>query len=106
MVTLTSYNSGALRISDDQGTELNLEPAAANRLIMAARMKSIEPFLEKLPDLIPDEALAKNIVTIIAQAQGSDRWNLKEKFARLLTVAPGHPVEQPNEVLEVVSLSV
>lgn len=104
MLTLTSYQSGAVLICRDDGAEVKLAPDAANRLIMAARMKNIEPFLAKLGDLIPHPELAQTIHETITSATGSDRWNLKEKFARLPTVTTGHDVSDPDQVAEIIKL--
>lgn len=82
MVTLTCYNSGAVTISDGEDRQVHLGHEAANRLIMAARMKSVDGFVEKLPALISDTAIARAISETIQRAEGSDRWNLKEKLAR------------------------
>ncbi len=104
MVTLTCYNSGALTVSDNNGRTCKLPPAAAKRLIMAARMKSTEAFLEKLPELISDAELVSIIQGIIEGTTGSERWTLKEKFARLPTIASGFDVSNPDEVAEVFAL--
>lgn len=105
MVTLTSYNSGAVLIADEANAQVHLPQAAANRLIMTARMKTVEAFVEKLPTLIPHEELTQTIRDLIETAQGSERWNLKEKFARLPTIVAGHPIEQPDAIKEVIELA-
>lgn len=104
MLSLINYNSGELEISDDAGNSVRLSHQEANRLVMAARMHAVEPFIEKLPQLIPNDTLVQLIMQLIQTAQGSERWNLKERFARLNTVTPGITVVNPNEVSETVEL--
>lgn len=105
MVSITNYNSGELEIAADGAAAIHLSRDQANRLILAARMHAVEPFLQKLSTLIPDEGLVSTLTKILGSAEGSERWNLKEKFARLHTVAPGYTAENPQQVLETVQLS-
>lgn len=104
MLTLTCYNSGALTISDGTHETVHLSHQAANRFIMAARMKGIEDFVHKLPSLIDQQGIVHSLTGLLHEAQGTQRWNLKEKIARLHTVVPGYPVAEPEQIKEVVQL--
>jgi len=104
MIKLIAYKSGAVTIVADHGQETQLDQPAANRLILAARMHSVEPFMAKLEGLIPNAELARSIRDKIAAAKGSERWNLKENFARLPTVEPDIKTDNPEEIAEEVTL--
>lgn len=103
MVTLTNYSSGELVISDETGRSLRLSRDQANRLIMTARMRTTEDLIEKLPSLMTDETLVKKILGIFEGKNSSERWFLKEKFARLTTLIKGYEPENPGEILETVT---
>ncbi len=104
MITLTNFESGALRIDSDADRSLDLSHDQAHRLIMAARMHSIDPFVEKLSSLIEHEGICREILALFAAAQGSDRWNLKESFSRLQTVTKGYVPQNPESVVESICL--
>lgn len=104
MISLINYSSGEMIIDDGRATPVRLGRDAANRVIMTARMHGVDEFLQKLPSLIPDEAL---LATLTAAFEGKDntaRWNLKEKFARLVTLAKGYTPADPSQVLDQVRL--
>ena len=86
-LTLTNYHSGELCLSSDS-TNLRLSRGEATRLIMLARMHGVVDFLEKLPKLVPQADLLKEILSSFETAKTStEKWNLKEKFARLQTLS-------------------
>jgi len=71
---------------------------------MAGRMHTVTEFMNKLHILIPNPALAGLVrVAFDGAASSTEKWNLKEKFARLTTLARGHETKNPSEVLETVS---
>ena len=72
---------------------------------MTARMHTVAEFIEKLPTLISDEALLKKILITFDGKTSSDRWNLKEKFARLQTLTKGYVPKNPGEIVEVAELA-
>ncbi len=103
MITITNFGSGEVQIADDQGHSLKLDRDAGNRLVMAGRMHTVAEFVEKLPTLITDKDLLQGILQSFQIAPtSSDRWNLKEKFARLTTLAKGYEAKNPSEVIEFV----
>lgn len=104
MVQMTNYNSGELEIAAGDAQRVRLDKSQANRLILAARMHGVDSFLQKLPQLIPDPALAATLSTLLQEAQGTERWNLKEKFARLQTIAPDYQSDSPDAITETVQL--
>ncbi len=104
MVRIINYNSGELEITDGAGASVRLGHKQAHRLVLAARMHNVEPFLEKLDTLIPSETLVQQITALLQGADGSERWNLKEKFARLHTLAPGYEVQDPDGIMETVEI--
>lgn len=99
MVTITNYDSGELLISD-QTVSLRLDREPANRLVMAARMHTVAEFLEKLPGLLSEEKLLQQIQMAFEGKSSSERWNLKEKFARLRTAVKGYGSKNPDQVVE------
>ncbi len=105
MVTIINYNSGEIELKSDQGPQIRLDHQQANRLVLAARMRNVEPFIEKLAELIGEATLVKEISAQLHAAEGSDRWNLKEKFARLHTIVPGIEIENPDGIFETVTFS-
>lgn len=104
MITLTNYESGEMLIANDGGISLRLSHDQANRLIMTARMHTVAEFVEKLPTLISDETLLKKIREAFEGKTSSERWNLKEKFARLQTLTKGYSPKNPGEVVEKATL--
>lgn len=104
MVTLTNYSSGELEIADGAGHALRLDRETANRLIMHARMHAVAEFVERLPSLVGDSALVGSILEGFEKMSSTDRWNLKEKFARLRTLAKDYQPARGNEMVEEVSL--
>ena len=105
MITLTNYESGELLISGGSGQETRLTRDQANRLIMMARMHTIAEFIEKIPSLIASELLAKSILSVFEEKNSTERWNLKEKFARLGTLTKGYTPKDPEAVAEVIRLN-
>lgn len=105
MVTLTNYNSGELLIADDSGgPSVRLNREEANRLILLARMHTSGEFAEKLASFISDNVLAGLILKDFEKKSSTERWNLKEKFARLHTLSKGYEPAKPEAVAEVVPL--
>lgn len=105
MVTLTNYGSGEMLIADDAGVSLRLSQDQANRLIMTARMHTVAEFLEKLPELLAAPGLLKAVQATFDGKSSSERWMLKEKFARLQTLVRGYRPKNPAETVGVVELS-
>jgi hypothetical protein len=64
-----------------------LTHAQGNRLIMAARMHAVDRFAGKIAGLLDSTAMVEAIAAGFARREGSARWNLKEAFARLMTVS-------------------
>lgn len=105
MMTITNFGSGEIQIEDDGGHRLKLNRDSANRLIMAGRMHTVAEFVEKLPALVPDPALVEILRrSFETAATSTDKWNLKEKFARLGTLAKGYVPKDPAEVVETIRL--
>ena len=68
---------------------------------MAARMHSVAEFLEKVPKLISEAEIARAIQKLFQSAQSpTDRWNLKEKFARLQTLTKDYTPKNPDAIVE------
>lgn len=103
-MTIENFDSGELLLSDNEGHKVRLEREAANRLVMAARMHSVAEFLEKLEGLLPEETLGLRIAGLFEGKTSSQRWALKEKFARLRTVVKGYESQRPDTVVETVLL--
>ena len=104
MITLTNYSSGELLIANGAGPAVRLSRESAHRLILHARMHSVDEFLAALPRLIADTEVVNQLQTLFASLQGrSDRWNFKEKFARLQTLSQEHQTKG-NEIKEVVEV--
>ncbi|MBI2082389.1 MAG: hypothetical protein HYT76_02355 [Deltaproteobacteria bacterium] len=104
-MTLTNYESGDVLITNGSGTSIRLAREFANRLILYARMHGIDDFYQHLPELISHPELVQSIRSLFDQAKtASERWNLKEKFARLSTLAKSYVSKNPGEVMEVVCL--
>jgi hypothetical protein len=103
-MTITNYESGEIEISNEQGLICRLDRDQANRLVMAARMHSVAEFLEQLPTLLVDEPLRKEISKFFEEKTSSQRWTLKEKFARLRTAVKGYEAKAPEQVVETIQL--
>lgn len=104
MVTLTNYNSGELLIAADAGPSVRLGREEANRLILHARMHTVAEFVEKLPSFVPNQALVQLILEGFEKKSPTERWNLKEKFARLRTLAKGYEPADPAAVMETIQI--
>ena len=104
MVTLTNYNSGELLIGDDSSLSVRLDREEANRLILLARMHASAEFAEKLPSFISDKLLVGLILKDFEKKSSTERWNLKEKFARLHTLSKDYEPVKSEEIVEVVPL--
>ncbi len=105
MITVTNYNSGEILLETPTGHSLRLAWEEANRLVMFARMHGVEEFIENLPRLIPDEELVRALRTCFETARTkTDRWNFKEKFARLRTISRGCKPDHPGEIVETVKI--
>lgn len=101
MIQLVNYASGEVEIAADSGQKLRLSRDQSNRLIMMARMHTVAEFMEKLPAIIEDGALLEEIRKKFREApSSSDQWNLKEKFARLVTLTKGYVPKNPEDVAE------
>lgn len=100
---LNNYSSGELEILDQAGHALRLDREASNRLIMMARMHTVAEFVEKLPQLIHEEFLQKKLLELFEKGTKTQRWNLKEKFARLNTLTKGC-VAPGTELLESIKI--
>jgi hypothetical protein len=104
-MTIANFGSGEVEVSDDRGHRVRLDREAANRLVMAGRMHTVAEFVEKLHVLLPSPEIAAHLRETFEKAPTStDRWNLKEKFARLRTLAKGYESSNPGEVVETVSI--
>ncbi len=105
MVTITNYGSGEIMIEDGEGRSLRLDREAGNRLVMTGRMHTVAEFVEKLPSFVTEPILLASILAYFEKAaNASEKWNLKEKFARLGTLTKGYEPKNPSEVVETVSL--
>ncbi len=105
MITLTNDSSGELLIANGAGPSVRLSREAATRLILHARMHNVADFLEALPQLIAATEIVNQLRTLFASLQTpSDRWNFKEKFARLQTLSKEHQPKSPPEVVETIKL--
>ncbi len=97
---ILNYESGDVVIRDE-GQETRLAREAANRLILMARMHTVSEFVDLLPSFISHASILKAIQgRFAAAAVPSERWNLKEKFARLTTLTKGYVPKDPESVLE------
>jgi hypothetical protein len=104
-MTIANFGSGEVEITDAGGHRVRLDREAANRLVMAGRMHTVAEFVEKLPVLLPSPEIAAVLREAFEKAPTStDKWNLKEKFARLRTLAKGYQPADPGEVVETVSI--
>lgn len=104
-MTITNFGSGELVIQAADGRSARLTRDEANRLILLARMHTVAEFVEKLPAFIADRNLLEGVMQSFQKAASStEKWNLKEKFARLTTLAKGYEPKSPSEVLETVTL--
>lgn len=100
-ITLTNYGSGELLIADDQGHSVQLNRETAHRVILSARMHSISDFFQQMPHLISDQEIVRALLEELGKAKTStERWNLKEKFARLSTLTKDHVPKNPSEIVE------
>lgn len=103
-MTITNFGSGEIEIVGQNGAKIRLDRESANRLVMAGRMHTVAEFVEKIPALIHEPAIASAILEAFEKAStSSEKWTLKEKFARLTTLAKGHVPERPEAVLETLS---
>lgn len=101
MIQLVNFASGEVEIAADSGQKLRLTRDQANRMILMARMHTVAEFVEKLPTLITDAGLLRQIQATFAGAPSStDQWNLKEKFARLVTLTKDYQPKDPSEIIE------
>lgn len=105
MITVTNYASGELLIANQLKVSWQLSRDEAHRLVMAARMHTVESFVKNLTALIRDEKLRQEILEQFSQAERDERWKLKEKIARLRTVTKGYKPEDPKGVVETVTLA-
>lgn len=104
MIRITNFGSGEVLIEDGSGLSARLDRDTANRLIMAGRMQTVAEFIEKLHILIPNAALVGLVrAAFDGAASSTEKWNLKEKFARLTSLAKGYESKNPSEVVETVS---
>lgn len=105
-MTITNFGSGEIQIDDREGHTLKLDREASNRLVMMGRMHTVAEFVEKLPTLISEGTLLKSLLECFDKAGTStEKWNLKEKFARLTTLAKGYEPKNSSEIVETVTFS-
>ncbi|MBI2982404.1 MAG: hypothetical protein HYY44_09000 [Deltaproteobacteria bacterium] len=103
-ITLTNYSSGELLIADDQGHSIRLNRETAHRVILSARMHSIGEFFKQVPQLIPQQEIVRSLLDEVDKRKSpTERWNLKEKFARLSTLAKDYAPTTLSEIVEKVS---
>lgn len=102
-ITLTNYESGEMVLAQD-GLQVRLVRDLSNRLIMAARMHTVAEFIEKLPTLITEPAILQAIQSAFEGKSSTERWNVKEKFARLQTLAKGYESPKPDQIADTVTL--
>ncbi|MBI1909675.1 MAG: hypothetical protein HYS22_05855 [Deltaproteobacteria bacterium] len=106
MIELVNYNNGTLEIVGD-GQKLSLPREKAYSLVMAARMHTIEGFKKKLEGLkspLGETPLVGLILDQFPKLDHTGQWNLKEKFARLRTLATDYPTPPQTEVAEKILL--
>lgn len=100
-ITLTNYDSGELLISDEEGNIVSIPREAAYRIILAARMHSVADFFRQLPKMLPNPVITGKILAELEKTKTqTERWNLKEKFARLTTLAKGYEPKTPSRISE------
>ena len=87
-----------------EGQTHKLTRDQAHRLIMAARMHGPQDFIEKIPNLISDSGFSQTILTKFEGKNATEKWNLKEKFARLHTATKDYVSNNPGEVIEVIEI--
>ncbi len=105
MITLTNDSSGELLIANGAGPSVRLSREAATRLILHARMHSVADFVAGLPKLISDPEIIRSIAAAFETAPtSSERWNLKEKFARLRTLTKDYSLKGEIKIVEKISL--
>jgi len=103
VITITNFGSGEIEISDDEGHSIKLDRESGNRLVMVGRMHTVAEFVEKLPALITEPALLKALLQAFQKASTStDKWNLKEKFARLQTLVKDYVPKDSGQAAEVI----
>ncbi len=102
-IQLINFDSGELEIVANDLHTLRLVRDQANRLIMAARMHTVDEFLEKLPFLLPVGDLLQTISHSFEGKTSTERWNLKEKFARLRTSTKDYVSSAPHSIAEEIS---
>lgn len=105
-IILTNYSNGEVEISDGSSQPLRLPRERANSLIMSARMHTVDEFLQALPAFIPDAVLLQALQSVFDRPTSTERWNAKEKFARLRTLTSNYPSKVASqEVVEIVHVS-
>ena len=103
---MTNYSNGEVEISDGSGHVLRLPRERANSLIMSARMHTVDEFLQSLPSFLTDTELLHAVQSTFDHPTSTERWNAKEKFARLRTLTSNYPSgAAPQEVVEIVHVS-
>jgi len=101
MLVITNYANGELEISTDSLPVVRMNQEQANRLILFARMHPVSDFVASLSRLMQDKQIAQAVLSCFELLKtSSERWNLKEKFARLRTVTSGFPSGSPDQVTE------
>lgn len=93
---LINYNNGELELVADEGDKNRFDRQQAYQLILSARMNTIERFQGRLKILQKDFPLLQEVLNLFPKLDHSAQWNLKEKFARLQTLAP--ELESPSDV--------
>ena len=103
MTEIVNYNNGALEIVSG-GQKIFLPREKAYSLVMGARMHTIDGFKKKLEGLKSLSPLVGLILEQFPKLDHTGQWNLKEKFARLQTLATDYPTPPQTEVVEKVLL--
>lgn len=64
-------------------------------------MHTVEEFVAQLPKLLSDHKIVSQMRDFFDKATtSSERWNIKEKFARLVTMVKGYQPSHPDKVIE------
>lgn len=87
-----------------QGDKNRFDRQQAYQLILSARMNTIERFVGRLKILQKDFPLLQEVLDLFPKLDHSAQWNLKEKFARLQTLAPELETPPGVGVLEEITI--
>ncbi|QQR81805.1 MAG: hypothetical protein IPJ69_06865 [Deltaproteobacteria bacterium] len=99
-MNIVNYESGEV-VLEESGVSVRLSREDSHRLILMARMHTVPEFINLLPSFVSNEEMLKAIQQKFSATESStDRWNLKEKFARLTTLTKGYISKNPEALLE------